>query len=129
MLWTTDDDFHKSKGAFGYNAGLWVYLSAHDGLGNVSRIQINPTIKGTLQLAYSDNFGQNWDGLTIGNILNATISAILYGDLNNGYIQRIHKPNGVVYDLHVDEGELCLYKSTDDGINWTKVWDANITTC
>ena len=127
FLQVTDDDFRKAKAAFGQNSDLWIYLSTHDGLGNVSRIQINPTLKGAIQIAHSDNFGQNWDYFTMGKLLNATISKILYCDLNDGYIQRIHKSNGIIYDLHVGESEFCLYKSINNGINWTKVWDANIT--
>lgn len=125
MLYVTDDDFQKSKAAFS-QYGNNAYVSTHDGAGNITRVQTNPSLKGAIQTTWSGDYGKSWNSLVIGIILNSATSSILYGDLNNGYIQRIHKSTDVAYDLHVDENELCLYKSTDNGATWEKAWDVNI---
>ena len=125
----TDDDFQKSKTAL-FQSGQLIALSAHDGTGNISRIQTVPGLKGILQHAYSKDFGNNWDFFNVGTIPDYPIEQLLV--LNNtvssipGFILRVSTKAGTAYDLHVGDNELCLYKSTDNGSTWKKCWDVDI---
>ena len=129
MFQVTDDDFHKAKAALGQNTDLWAYLSTHDGLGNVARVQINPGIKGAIQVANTDNFGQSWNVLEIGGSQTGLVTGVFTEYMDDGYIQRIRFSDNRIYDLHICESELCLYKSTDGCATWSKVWAVNITKC
>lgn len=125
----TDDDFQKTKTALS-QSGQFIALSAHDGTGNVSRIQTIPELKGVLQHAYSKDFGNNWDFFNVGTIPDFPIEQLLV--LNNtvssipGFILRVSTKTGTAYDLHVGDNEFCLYKSTDNGSTWKKCWDVDI---
>lgn len=124
----TDDDFHKSKGAFGQTNNL-IFMSTHDGTGNITRLETSPAYKGLFQTVWSNDFGESWDTLDIGTAAAGLITGIFVEYMDGGYIQRIRFRDNRIYDLHVCESELCLYKSTDGCATWSKVWAVNITKC
>ena len=129
----TDHDYHKAKGAF-FQDGYSALVSANDGAGNSTMINVYPDLKGVIRTSWSEDFFQNWNEFYIGTGQGGERAAGFFAMSHGGedddsrtMILRIRNRHGRHVDLHVYSNpdaspKLAAYVQQDNGsfeLTWT----------